>query len=195
MFANPQLNAEQNMSSQTILILGDSLSAAYGMSAEDGWVHLLGQRLAEQNKPAQVINSSVSGSTAAGGLQRLGAALARHPPDIVVLELGANDGLQGKPLPYIERMLRQLIEQSQAAGAKVLLVGIRLPPNFGPMYTEPFFRQYQKLAEEYGTAYIPFLLEGVAGNGDLMMSDGLHPNEQAQEIILETVWQELTTLF
>lgn len=171
-----------------VLVVGDSLSAAYKLSSSQGWVHLLSERISQQKFVASVVNASVSGATTAAGLQILPAALESHKPSIVVLELGANDGLQGKPVSYITRNLRKLIETSQNSGAKVILVGIRLPPNFGPKYTEPFFEQYAALAEEYQLPLVPFLLGGVAGHPDYMMPDGLHPNAAGQPIVLENVW-------
>jgi len=138
--------------------------------------------------------SGLRGATTAAGLQTLPVALKKHQPDIVILEMGGNDGLQGKPVALIKRNLEQLIKISQDAGARVLLIGMRLPPNLGSRYTEPFFQQYAELAKKYQLAYIPFLLEGVAGNEQLMQADGIHPTAQAQERILENVWPTLETL-
>ncbi len=177
-----------------ILILGDSLSAAYKLSAEEGWVHLLQARIDRDKLPFKVVNASVSGATTAAGLQILPNALSVHQPAFVLIELGANDGLQGKPVPYIRRNLTALIKQSQDAGAKVVLVGIQLPPNFGSRYTQPFFEQYAVLAKQFGLPLVPFLLEGVAGNADLMMRDGLHPKAKAQSLVLENVWPILNPL-
>ncbi|MFL0803782.1 MAG: arylesterase [Agarilytica sp.] len=171
-----------------ILILGDSLSAAYKLAAEDGWVHLLQARIDRDKLPFKVVNASVSGATTAAGLQMLPSALSAHQPAVVLIELGANDGLQGKPVPYISRNLTTLITQSQDAGAKVVLAGIRLPPNFGSRYTKPFFDQYAILAKQFELPLVPFLLSGVAGNADLMLRDGLHPKAKAQPLVLDNVW-------
>lgn len=187
-------HAQESLDTQTgkkILVVGDSLSAAYKLSKEQGWVNLLRKKLRQQagiGKSVGVINASISGATTDVGLQLLPDALERHRPDVVILELGANDGLQGKPVPFIKRKLSQLIELSLGADAEVLLLGVQLPPNFGKRYTEPFFRQYAELAKQYNLVYVPFFLEGVAGEPDLMMRDGLHPNAKAQPLVLENVW-------
>ncbi|WP_394202682.1 arylesterase [Marinagarivorans algicola] len=177
----------------TIGVLGDSLSAGYGIKTEQGWVTLLQHQLKQAGIAAKVINSSVSGATTDAGLQ-MQAGLLQNAPDIVILALGANDGLQGKPLALIEQNLSVLISRAQSAGAKVLLLGIQLPPNLGRRYTEPFFAQYRTLAQQYNIARVPFFLEGVAGVPDLMQTDGLHPNAQAQPLILNNIWPVLQTL-
>ncbi len=177
-----------------VLVLGDSLSAAYKLPAERGWVYLLQQRLRDQGAATQVVNASVSGATTAAGLQILPGALATHSPDVVLIELGANDGLQGKPVPYIRKNLQQLITLAQATGAKVVLLGVRLPPNFGARYTEPFFAQYAALAVQNNLTLVPFILKGVAGQSGLMMEDGLHPNAEGQLHVLENVWAELAPI-
>lgn len=185
--------ATGNQPTLTIGVLGDSLSAGYGIKAEDGWVALLSQKLQQQSIKAKVINASVSGATTDAGLN-MQAGLMTRLPNIVILELGANDGLQGKPLDLIEHNLRLLITRSQKAGAKVLILGVQLPPNLGKRYTQPFFALYAKLANEQNTALVPFFLEGVAGNSYYMQSDGLHPNAKAQPLILNNVWPSLNTL-
>lgn len=177
----------------TIGIMGDSLSAGYGLKQHEGWADLLSQKLATSHPNIKVVNASVSGATTDAGLQML-AGLLQKQPDIVILELGANDGLQGKPLGLITRNLSTLITQTQATGAQVLLAGIQLPPNLGKRYTEPFFEQFELLATQYNTALVPFLLEGVAGNPSLMQADGLHPNRDAQNKILANIWQSLEGL-
>lgn len=177
--------------SKKILVLGDSLSAGYGMSERQGWVHLLQQRINEQALDFEVVNASVSGATTSAGLRILPSALSTHQPTFVILELGGNDGLQGKPLAYIKKQLSRLITLSQNSGAKVMITGIRIPPNLGSAYTEPFFAQYAALAQEFDTALVPFLLEGVAENPENMQADGIHPKAEAQATILENVWQEL----
>lgn len=152
---------------------------------------LLQQRLQQQRPDIRVINASISGETTQGGLTRLPDLLARHRPAWIVLELGANDGLRGMPPMLIEKNLRRLIELSQQAGVEPVLVGVHLPPNYGPVYTRRFFSLFEKLATEYAVARVPFLMAEVALNPDLMQSDGLHPNADAQPQMLENVWQHL----
>ncbi len=174
-----------------ILVFGDSLSAAYGMPAERGWVNLLQRRLAERNYPHRIVNASISGETTSGGLSRLPAALQQHRPALIILELGANDGLLGQPPMILAHHLAQMIELSQQAGAKVLLAEMRIPPNYGPLYTQKFQAAFGELAEKYAISLIPFLLNGVAGNPALTQDDGLHPRAEAQARILENVWPTL----
>ena len=174
---------------QTILVFGDSLSAAYGIPREAGWVSLLQQELQRSHPHYQVVNASISGETTAGGRQRIAAALRKHRPAIVILELGANDGLRGTPVANIESNLRAIIEQSQKARAKILLLGIQLPPNYGVKYTADFRALYPKLAQRYKSALVPFLLEGLS-RGEFQ-PDGLHPTAAAQQKILQTVWVKL----
>ncbi len=174
-----------------LLVFGDSLSAAYRMDERDGWVALLQQQLHEESTALQVVNGSVSGETTAGGLARLPAMLDAHQPDIVMLELGGNDGLRGLPVTSIRQNLERMIQMSQQAGARVILAGIQIPPNYGPRYTAPFYAQYQELADEYGLVLIPFLLEGIAENPALMQDDGIHPTAAAQPMIVDTVWPVL----
>ena len=175
----------------TILVFGDSLSAAYRIPRDRGWVALLQQRLHQQALPQQVVNASVSGETTSGGWTRLPAALKQHRPDIVVLELGANDGLRGLPVADMQRNLEAMIKASQDAGARVLLVGMLIPPNYGPRYTHAFAASFKELAERYDLPLLPFLLEGVAGKRALPQDDGLHPTASAQEKILDNVWEVL----
>jgi acyl-CoA thioesterase-1 len=175
----------------TILVLGDSLSASYGISVEEGWVSLLQQRLRENGLPHRVVNASISGDTSRGGRARLPAALERHRPNVVILELGGNDGLRGLPLAGLRENLIDMIEMSRAAGAQVILAEIRLPPNYGPRYTEKFQGIYRELAKDYDLTLIPFLLEGVAGHAELMQQDGIHPRAEAQPLILDNVWPTL----
>jgi len=181
-------------SGSTILVFGDSLSAAYGVRPEQGWVTLLTQRLQTQGYGYQVINASVSGETSSGALERLPRALSLHAPDILILELGANDGLRGLPVNAMHDNLAQMVRLAQAAGARVLLVGIRIPPNYGPRYTDEFGRVYGEIAQKYHLPLVPFLLEKVALDAALMQEDGLHPNAAAQPIILDTVWPHLKPL-
>lgn len=194
LYANNNSNAQTNAQPKlTIGVLGDSLSAGYGIKAEDGWVALLSQKLQQQGIEANIVNGSVSGATTDAGLQ-MQAGLLASAPDIMILELGANDGLQGKPLGLIEHNLSVLITNAQKAGAKVLVLGVHLPPNLGKRYTQPFFEQYAKLASQHNTALVPFFLEGIAGEPQFMQSDGLHPNAKAQPLILKNIWPSLHAL-
>lgn len=175
-------------SQTTILVWGDSLSAAYGIPIERGWVSLLQTKL---GTGFQVVNASISGETTSGGLERLPTALAAIKPHYVILELGANDGLQGKPITVMQENLEKMIQQAMDAPAKVILIGIHLPPNYGLSYTEKFAQVYQDLADNYALSFIPFLLEGVATDFNLMQADGLHPTAEAQPKILEHLWPTL----
>ena len=168
-----------------ILVVGDSLSAAYGLPREAGWVALLQQELQQRKSRYTVVNASISGETTSGGRSRIAAALKQHQPAIVILELGANDGLRGAPLDEIEANLAELIRQSQAADAKVLLIGMQLPPNYGQTYTSGFRALYPKLAQQYHVALVPFFLDGVAS--DQFQGDNLHPVAAAQPHILRNV--------
>jgi acyl-CoA thioesterase I len=181
-------------SDRTILVFGDSLSAAYGIRPEEGWVALLGQRLQSQGYGYQIINASVSGETSGGGLQRLPRALELHHPGLVILELGANDALRGLPLAATQENLATMVRQSQSAGARVLLVGLKIPPNYGPRYTEQFASMFPAVANQYHLPLVPFLLEKVALDPERMQSDGLHPNAQGQPLVLDTVWPYLKPL-
>ncbi len=175
----------------TILVLGDSLSAGYGIAANQGWVKRLQDRLVERGFPHRVVNASISGDTTDGGLSRLPAALERERPTIVILELGANDGLRGQPPMVMSHNLAQMIELSRQAGVKVLLAEMRIPPNYGPTYTQKFHATFAELAKHYDIPLIPFLLDGVAGNPALIQEDGLHPRTEAQPRILDNVWGTL----
>jgi len=183
--------AVEGRNAATILVVGDSLSAAYRMAEADGWVALLTERVGEQGLPYEVINASVSGETTSGGLARLPSLLDTHRPAIVILQLGGNDGLRGLPINNISDNLLLMVALSQAAGAEVLLAGIQIPPNYGPRYTEPFAAQFGEIAEQKSLPWIPFLLEDVAEHRELMQSDGIHPTAEAQPRILETVWPVL----
>lgn len=186
--------AEKQSQADVLLVVGDSLSAAYNLAEEKGWVYLLAQRVNKHptfKQSYRVVNASVGGATSAAALQRLPALLKEHSPAMVLLEMGANDGLQGKPIPYITANLSKLIDLCRDYDAKVVLVGIRIPPNYGKRYTEPFFNQYAALAQKYQLPLVPFLLDGVVGNSELMQNDRLHPTAEAQPQILETVWSIL----
>lgn len=180
------------LANTTLLVFGDSLSAAYGIPVQQGWVSLLAQKL--EQRSIQVINASISGETTSGGLTRIATTLAQHKPGIVVLELGANDGLRGLPVKQMEQNLAAIIRISQEAGAKVLLLGMKIPPNYGPQYTRDFSNTYAALARQFKTGLVPFFLEGVAGNPALIQQDGLHPTAEAQPKLLENVWQRLEKL-
>jgi acyl-CoA thioesterase I len=179
---------------QTILIFGDSLSAAYGIPKEQGWVNLVAQRVKDNQLPYEVANASVSGETTAGGLSRFPAALKQFKPSIVVIELGANDGLRGLPLDAMKNNLEKMIQASKQINAQVVLLGMFIPPNYGPKYTNGFKAVYLDLSEKYKTPFIPFFLDGISGHSDLVLEDGLHPNVNAQLKILENVWPTLKPL-
>jgi acyl-CoA thioesterase I len=181
-------------SDRSILVLGDSLSAAYGIKPAQGWVALLQKRLQDQGYGQRVVNASVSGETSSGGLQRLPRALQLHKPGIVIIELGSNDGLRGLPLAVTRDNLAKMVAASKKAGAEVLLVGMQMPPNYGARYTAEFAALFRELAARNGLALVPFLLESVALNDKLMQADGLHPNVSGQPIILDNVWPHLEPL-
>jgi acyl-CoA thioesterase I len=181
-------------SDRTILVFGDSLSAALGLPAEQGWVALLQERVHSQGYGYEVINASVSGETSAGGLERLPRALQQHHPAIVVLELGANDGLRGLPVDAMRTNLAQMIYLAEQAGARVMLLGIRIPPNYGPRYTQQFTAAYTDLAREHRLPFVPFLLKDVALKPALMQGDGMHPNAAGEPHVLENVWPVLKPL-
>lgn len=189
------LSAQTLAGSGTILIMGDSLSAAYGVETERAWVAQLRERLDDRNwSDWSVVNASISGETTDGGLRRLPELLTRHQPEIVVIELGGNDGLRGFPPGVIEDNLAAMIEQSQEAGARVLLVGMQMPPNYGPRYTRAFAAIYPDLAEAKATALVPFFLEGIYNQDGMMQSDGIHPTGEAQVKLLDNLWPHLKPL-
>ena len=177
-----------------VLVLGDSLSAAYRIAAQDGWVTLLERRLQRAQPPRATVNASISGETSAGGLQRLPALLATHKPAIVIVELGANDGLRGLPLDEIRANLTRILALCRDAGAKVLLLGIELPVNYGPQYRGGLRDLYRDEARDFNAALVPFLLEGVADKPELMQEDGLHPLAGAEPKVLDNVWPALQML-
>jgi acyl-CoA thioesterase-1 len=177
-----------------ILVYGDSLSAAYGLSQDAGWPALLQARLKQKEMDYTVLNASISGETTSGGVARIAQTLTAHPPKVIIVALGANDGLRGLPLAQMRANLAQIVDASQKAKSRVLLVGMRLPPNYGETYTRPFAQIYVDLAREYKTALAPFLLEGMAEQRELFQSDNLHPTAQAQSIILDNIWKALAPL-
>lgn len=180
--------------SATLLVVGDSISAGFGLDTKQGWVYLLQQRLHDQGYDYQVVNASVSGETTTGGLARLPALLKQHQPSLVVIELGGNDGLRAQPLTTMQENFLHMITLSQQAQAKVLLLGMRLPPNYGAHYTSAFADIFTNVAQQKNVALVPFLLEGVAGYPNMTQSDGIHPTASAQPIMLELVWPVLQPL-
>jgi acyl-CoA thioesterase-1 len=178
----------------SILILGDSLSAAYGLPPQAGWVTLLEERLKQRKFNYRVINASISGETSAGGASRIEALLRLHAPEVLILALGGNDGLRGLPTAQLQSNLETIIRAARQRNAKVLLVGMRMPPNFGPAYTRQFAAVYADLARRHRTAFVPFLLEGFADRPEYFLADGIHPNAAAQPLILERVWTALAPL-
>ncbi len=181
-------------SDRTILVLGDSLSAAYGLRPEQGWVALLEKRLQGQEYGYEVVNASVSGETTSGGLQRLPRALALHRPGILILELGANDGLRGLPLGTARENLQKMVALARNSRAQVLLVGMRIPPNYGPRYTTDFAQMFQDIATQSRLPLVPFLLQSVALDPERMQADGLHPNARGELAVLDTLWPQLEPL-
>ena len=179
---------------RSILVFGDSLSAAYGIAQARGWVALLAERLKRERLDYSVVNASISGDTSAGGAARLRKTLEQHKPAIVILELGANDGLRGLPVAQMKQNLASMIAQAQKAGARVLLVGMKLPPNYGPDYTRAFEATYGELAKQYKTALLPFLLEDFAEKQELFQPDRIHPTAEAQPLMMERVWKALQPL-
>ncbi|MFM1879945.1 MAG: hypothetical protein RLZZ344_179 [Pseudomonadota bacterium] len=178
----------------TLLVYGDSLSAAYGLSREQGWATLLQQRLDQQKRQIRVENRSLSGETTHGGLQRLQRVLSQARPQWVILQLGANDGLRGLSLQQAEANLREMIRMSKAAGAKVVLVGITMPPNYGPAFIQRFEQIYLRLHQQEQVPLVPLLVEGFADNLDFFQTDQIHPNAQAQPLMLDNVWKVLSDL-
>jgi acyl-CoA thioesterase-1 len=178
-------------SPKTVLVVGDSLSAEYGLQRDSGWVALLAQRLQANNAGYQIQNASISGDTTSGGVTRLPDALARFSPAIVIIELGSNDALRGLDLAMTEANLSTMVTLAQQAGSRVLLVGMQIPPNYGRRYAERFRDLFGQVAERHGTRLVPFLLEGVATDKAMFQDDGIHPNEQAQSHLAENVWQHL----
>jgi acyl-CoA thioesterase-1 len=184
----------QQAAAQTLLVVGDSISAGLGLDTSQGWVNLLDKRLKEQGFDYQVVNASISGDTTAGGLARLPALLSEQKPKLVVIELGGNDGLRGMAPAQLQQNLNAMVEQSQRAGAKVILLGMRLPPNYGPRYTDAFAKVFDSVASEQKIALVPFFLEGVGGVQDMMQADGIHPAVAAQPKLLDNVWPTLKPL-
>ena len=179
---------------RTVLVMGDSLSAAYGLSTSEGWVALTADRIAAQKPGWRVVNASISGETTAGGAARIVEAVVRHRPAVVVIELGANDALRGLPLRQTRRNLARMIGAAQGIGAEVLLLGMRIPPNYGAAYTAEFERGYRDLARRFDTALVPFLLQPIATRRDSFQGDNLHPSAAAQPALRDHVWPVLAPL-
>lgn len=194
MFSFPASAEEDTSSPGPILVLGDSLSADYGFDRSRGWVQLLEQRLQAEDDHRGVVNAAISGDTTRSGQARLPRALESHEPSIVIIQLGGNDGLRGLPVEETRDNLRAMIESSQAAGARVLLVGVRMPPNYGSRYTEAFAGMYRELAASTGVALVPRILEGVAEYEHLMQADRIHPTAEAQPVIFDNIWSGLEDL-
>jgi len=178
----------------TVLVVGDSISAAFGMDTQQGWVHLLDERMRQEGFEHRVVNASISGDTSAGGAARLPALLTEHQPQLVIVELGGNDGLRGLPPGQLQQNLASMIDASRGAGAKVLLLGMRIPPNYGERYTTAFAKVFDDVAADKNVPLVPFLLEGVGGVDKLMQDDGVHPAVKAQPQLLENVWRTLKPL-
>lgn len=174
-----------------ILVYGDSLSASYGVAKQQGWVAFLQKKLNDQHYKYDVVNASISGETTSGGLTRLASTLAKTKPTIIILELGANDGLRGLPVKNMEENLSNMISQSKKAKAKVLLIGMRIPPNYGPQYTESFSNTYPQLSQQHKVLMVPFMLENIAAQPNLIQDDGLHPNSLGQPMMLDNIWPKL----
>jgi acyl-CoA thioesterase I len=186
--------AQTPIEARTILVVGDSISAAYGIQRDQGWVALLEARVATLAVPHQVVNASISGDTTGGALARLPRALEVHKPDLVVIEVGGNDALRGYPIDRIEHNLDAMVRLSKDAGAAVLVLGMEIPPNYGARYTQAFHNVYSQVAARAGTPLVPFLLDGVATDATLMQADGIHPTAAAQPRLLENVWPALKPL-
>lgn len=184
----------QQAAAQTLLVVGDSISAGLGLDTSLGWVSLLDKRLKEQGFDYQVVNASISGDTTAGGLARLPALLSEQKPKLVVIELGGNDGLRGMAPAQLQQNLASMVDQSRQAGAKVVLLGMRLPPNYGQRYTDAFAKVFDSVASEQKVPLVPFFLEGVGGVQDMMQADGIHPAVAAQPKLLDNVWPTLKPL-
>jgi acyl-CoA thioesterase-1 len=188
----PQAQARENSSSEqyTILIMGDSISAGFGIDKQKGWVALLEQKLTkESTHQYTIINASISGETSSGGANRITKLLKQHQPNLVIIELGGNDGLRGSPIKLIKQNLSYMVQQSKLSSSDVLLLGMRIPPNYGQTYSQMFADQYPQLASKHNIALVPFLLKGIAGVAGMMQADGIHPTEPAQMIMLKWVYE------
>ena len=189
LFASAAYSASKNL-----LVLGDSISAEYGLPRDSGWVNLLQKRLADDKLGFNVVNASISGETTAGGLTRLPALLQQHKPTVLIIELGGNDGLRGLSLAATQANLREMIKSADRIGARVLLLGMRVPPNYGPDYSKRFAAMYQGLARERNVKLVPFLFAGLEDTERFFQQDRIHPNQRAQSVILDNVWPGLRAL-
>ncbi len=185
------LNVQSAPLKKTLLVYGDSLSAAYGLDIHDGWVSLLKEKLQKTHPDWQVVNLSISGETTAGGLSRLPNALLQYRPDLVLLELGANDGLRGTPLNRFKSNLEQMLQITTNQNIDVIMFEMRIPPNYGPRYTRRFTQTFHDLGEVYNVPVLPFFLDGVAGDAELNQPDGIHPTAEAQPKLLNNIWPHL----
>lgn len=188
LWAFSSLSAVNARAEQNIVVLGDSISAAYGLDERDGWVQLLRNRLNQEDINREVINASISGETTGGGLNRLSKLLDTYQPEILIIELGGNDGLRGYPIKQMKTNLQKMIRMAQEQNAEVILLGMRIPPNYGKRYSDLFFNSYQQLSEQMTVTLIPFFLEGVADKAELMQPDGIHPTQKAQARLLDNAW-------
>jgi acyl-CoA thioesterase-1 len=182
------------LAAPTILVVGDSLSAAYGIPQSAGWVALLGERLKERKSNYTVVNASISGETSAGGAARIGAALAKTRPAIVIVELGANDGLRGLPVAQMKANLTAIVQAAKRQGARVILVGMLLPPNYGVPYVNEFRAAFREVARDERVAFVPLLFEGVPEKREMFQADNLHPSAAAQPIMMENVWRKVAPM-
>jgi acyl-CoA thioesterase-1 len=188
------LTAANAAAARTVLVYGDSLSAAYGIGQKEGWVTLLGTRLQERKHDYIVANASISGETTAGGAARIEEALKRFQPAVVVIALGGNDGLRGLPVAQMKANLERIVRAAQGRGARVLVVGMRIPPNYGPKYTQAFFEAFAEVARQTKSGYVPFLLDGIGEKREYFQPDQIHPTAEAQPLLLDTVWKGLEPL-
>ena len=187
-------SADNDLDLPSILVFGDSLSAAYGIDEEEGWVSLLDQKIKEEGLSWRVINGSISGETSTGGVERLPSMLSTYRPKVVILELGGNDGLRGLPLEVLTNNLNKMVDMIHETGSCALLAGIQIPPNYGPRYTVPFKELFYEIAETKQIRFIPFLIDGIPQQPELMQDDGIHPKAEAQALILNNVWPHLLPL-
>ncbi len=189
LFALPSYSAPK-----TLLVLGDSISAEYGLPRNTGWVSLLQQRLADEKQSINIVNASISGETTAGGLTRLPALLQQHKPSALIIELGGNDGLRGLSLAATQANLREMIKMAERSGARVLMLGMQVPPNYGPDYSKRFAAMYQGLARERSMKLVPFFFSGLEDTDKYFQPDRIHPNQRAQSVLLDNVWPALKPL-
>ena len=192
--ASADNSGQSELHPKTIMVLGDSISAGYGIQREQGWVHLLDQTLIEQELGWRAVNASISGETTGGGLARLGDLLTTHEPDVVLIELGGNDGLRGYPVKSIRANLTSMAEMVAKQGATPVVMAMRIPPNYGATYTEKFHSMYAELAQSHDVTLLPFILQDIALQEGMMQADGIHPTVEAQPLILDQVWAVLKPL-